>query len=444
MKKKKSVAKMFFLSLLKSLLCIVIIIGVGVISYKVSYTILSNGKSDKNGTANELKEILEEATTDEISKNLIYVYDEHDKITHVMLEICNSKTNNMDYITIPTRTDYTIPTVMYRKLCTVNEEIPQVIRVSKLKQYFSDDNDAYGYGMLIFEKMLATDISYFTAIDEETYKSHYQTQKVTVSYKKKNTDAQSSDGASTEQTSAGYIEKRVSMNLSVVSDAFARQLKDIAGSKEKIASYIKEQYERVASNLTVYNKIGYVDAYRNMNVDYYHYWGIPGCYTDKIFSVDRKAAKSAIAALVNNTSPYAGPEDLNTVNKIAASYTAGDDSSSSSAKSTENTAAKGTDSTTAQSQTNTAGSKGLNIYVLNGSQITGLASKTKNKLVNAGYTVPRIGNYQAETLTQTVIKVSRAGQGEDLKQYFNNPRLTVGGVTTGYDIEIILGTADAN
>jgi len=31
-----------------------------------------------------------------------------------------------------------------------------------------------------------------------------------------------------------------------------------------------------------------------------------------------------------------------------------------------------------------------------------------------------------------------------IKQYFNNPEIVVGGVTEGYDIEIILGTMDAN
>ena len=101
------------------------------------------------------------------------------------------------------------------------------------------------------------------------------------------------------------------------------------------------------------------------------------------------------------------------------------------------------DSTDAKTDS-VASSKGLKIYVLNGSQISGLASSTKEKLENAGYTVPKVGNYTAETLTTTKIKVSEKGQGEDLKEYFNNPEISVGGVTSGYDIEIVLGTVDAN
>ena len=100
--KKKSVAKIFALSLLKSVLGIIIILAVGFASYKISYTILSNNSEKVGTSSNEIKDILDEAQTDEISKNLIYVSNDK-KISHLMLEICNTKTNNMDYITIPDR-----------------------------------------------------------------------------------------------------------------------------------------------------------------------------------------------------------------------------------------------------------------------------------------------------------------------------------------------------
>lgn len=424
--KKKSMFKLFYMSLLKSLLCIAIILAVGFASYKISYTVLSKGSSDTGTSAESLKDIMNKATTDEISKNLIYVSDDKNKITHVMLEICNTKTYNMDYVTIPVRMDYTIPSVMYRKLCQINQEIPQVIRVSKLKQYFEDENDAYGYGVLIFEKMLGTDISYYTALDQETYDNHYTEQKVKVSYRTKSAvnNTPGPDGT----TPSSVTTLKTKMNISVLSDAFQNQLKDVAGDQQKIADYIKEQYSRVESNLTVYNKIGYVEAYEKMDVTKYHYWGIPGTFVDRVFEVDTKAAKKGLKALTENTTAYASAQELSGVNTMVTS-TSGSDSAG------DNTDAKAD---------SVASSKGLKIYVLNGSQISGLASSTKEKLENAGYTVPKVGNYTAETLTTTKIKVSEKGQGEDLKEYFNNPEISVGGVTSGYDIEIVLGTVDAN
>ena len=120
-------------------------LGLNVLSGYPAITLFSASKlishpaQNPVGTSsNEIKDIVEEAQTDEISKNLIYVSNDN-KISHLMLEICNTKTNNMDYITIPVGTDYTIPTEMYQKLSIVNQEIPQIIRIGRLKQYFQNE-----------------------------------------------------------------------------------------------------------------------------------------------------------------------------------------------------------------------------------------------------------------------------------------------------------------
>lgn len=423
--KKKNVAKLFFMSLLKSLLCIAVILAVGLISYKISYTVLSKDSSAGNGSSDSLKDILEEATTDEVSKNLIFVSDDKNKITHIMLEICNTKTDNMDYVTIPAKTDYTIPSVMYRKLCQVNQEIPQVIRLSSLKQYFSEEDDAYGYGVLIFEKMLGTDISYYTAIDQETYENHYVEEKVKVAFKAKSdiNNTPGPDGV----TPVSNTTIKTKMKISMLSDSFKSQLGDLDKDQEKIADYIKEQYDRVVSNLSVYNKIGYVETYQKLDTSLYHYWGIPCTYSDKVYSVNTQAAKSALKKLVENDVTYTTPQDISTVNRIGGSVQ----------DSTE------TDSEKKDSDTEES-SKGLKIHVLNGSQIAGLASATKQKLEEKGYTVPDVGNYTKETLTRTRIVVKEKGKGKDLAQYFDDPEIVVGDVSSGYDIDIILGTADAN
>ena len=53
-------------------------------------------------------------------------------------------------------------------------------------------------------------------------------------------------------------------------------------------------------------------------------------------------------------------------------------------------------------------------------------------------------NYKEETLTQTRIIVKEDGYGKDLQSYFNSPEIITGTVQDGYDIQIILGTVDAN
>ena len=413
--KKKSVAKMFVKSLLKSLLGLIIIIGVGFASYKISYMVLSNNSTNIGTSSDNIKNIIEDAQIDEVSKNLIYVCDGK-KITHMMLEIYNTKTNNMDYLTIPAKTDFTIPTEMYQKLCTVNEEIPQIVRLSKLKEYFKDEADAFGYGELIIEQMIGTKISYYTVLDQKVYDSHYSEAKTKIKFKPQST-VKSDDVNNTGAASPAPSEKiSVKQTISVASDAYIKQLKDLAGDEKKIAEYIKEQYDRVDSNLTVYNKIGYIESYKKSNVDYFHYWGIPGTFNGKIFTVDTKACKKYIDSLVNNEVTYTEAQNLSSTSEV-------DDSASTD---------------------NNVSSKGKNIIILNGSKITGLAASTKTKLTNAGYTVGNVGDYKDEVLTKTKIIVKEDGMGQDLANYFNDPEITVGTVSDGYDIQIILGTVDAN
>ena len=312
---KKNAVLFFFKSLLKSILVIVSILAVGVISYKVSYQYLSKqleaGKLDVQ--EKELESILDQAKTDEISKNLIYVVNDKQMITHMMLEICNTKTNNMDYITIPTNADYTIPAKMYQKLCVVDEEIPQIVRLSKLRRYFSDleDAEAYGYAELIMEKLLKTDISYFTVISQEIYDLHYQEQKMTTQYAKVlDGSGQSASASPSPSEQAQQYNSSVTMKVMVLSDSFTNQLKDIAGDETKIMAYIKDQYNQdgIQSNLTVYNKIGYIESYMKMDSSLYHYWALPGEYNGKLFTVDTASASKFISDIENVTETYTTPQ----------------------------------------------------------------------------------------------------------------------------------------
>ena len=414
--KKNNVVKVFFISLLKSILFIIILLVTGFASYKISYTILSDNGGNIGTSKGDIADIIEDAQTDEVSRNLIYVCN-GDRITNLMLEICNTKTNNMDYITIPVRTEYTIPTTMYQKLCTVNQEIPQIIRIGRIKTYFANNDDAFGYGELIIEKMLGIKISYYTVLDQETYNSHYARKRVRVRFKPEEGTVTATPAPDGTVPEVQYI--RVPQRISVASSTYINQLKDINGDQEKIAEYIKEQYERVESNLTVYNKIGYIECYEKMNVDYFHYWGIPGMYNGKVFSVDTKAAKSFLNKLADNTASYTEPQENSSVSAV-----------SKNKNRNKNSKAKS--------------SKGLNIIVLNGSRINGLASATQTKLNADGFSVNQIGDYTYETLTHTRIIVKENGLGNDLAGYFTDPEIVTGNVQEGFDIEIILGTADAN
>lgn len=204
----------------------------------------------------------------------------------------------------------------------------------------------------------------------------------------------------------------VTMKVSMLSESYINQLNDLGDDEAKIMAYIKEQYKQdgVQSNLTVYNKIGYIEAYMKMNTSLYHYWGLPGEYNGKLFQVDIDSAAKFIKKLENVAETYTEPQS-------------------------EEKAVP------AKKQISSTGKK---IMILNGSKISGLAASKQTELVNAGFTVPKVGDYTQEVLTRTRIIVSKRRMGADLTAYFKNPELVVGETPNGYDIEIILGTVDAN
>lgn len=106
--------------------------------------------------------------------------------------------------------------------------------------------------------------------------------------------------------------------------------------------------------------------------------------------------------------------------------------------STDDTTEATTEATTEQ-----ISSVGHSIEVLNSTDVAGVAAKWQEKLNAAGFTVSQIGNYEAETLTNTKIIVSQVGMGQDLAGQFKNATVEVGSISSGAEIQIIVGTEDA-
>jgi len=84
---------------------------------------------------------------------------------------------------------------------------------------------------------------------------------------------------------------------------------------------------------------------------------------------------------------------------------------------------------------------GLDIEILNGTNITGLAARTSEKLTEYGYNIVSIGDYFGASEAATRILVQQAGRGQDLAEFFPNSRvILIIDTSINADIVIILGT----
>ena len=85
-------------------------------------------------------------------------------------------------------------------------------------------------------------------------------------------------------------------------------------------------------------------------------------------------------------------------------------------------------------------SLGLDIEILNGAGVTGLAAKTSETLAEYGYNIISIGDYSGQKQSTTRILVQQEGGGHDLTDFFPDSKIEVDR-TIDADIVIILGTS---
>lgn len=366
MKKKKTPAQIFLNSFLRSMAFIGILILVGFGSYKVTMFYYSiDGPPDNEKTKELIKDIVSDAKVEPISKNLIISQrDDTGVIEQLILEITNTYTNNLDYVTMPVDTELTLNNELYQRLFTINSEIPQIIRLSELSSYYEGDY-IYEYCELILEDIYDIDISYYTVLGSDYFNTIYEDKNGKLVY----------------------------------TDQWKNRLSD-SMPEEDIKSIIEELYQKGHSNLSIRNKEKYIPTYMEINPEYiYFYQCVQG-------GIDM--GKIMLQQIMDNDITHTSiqKQDTNIPGQIQIS------------------------------------SKGYNIRILNGSGITGLAARYKDKLVEDGYTITNIGNYNETTLYHTIIMVNTEGLGFDLSEYFAEPEVKVEDLEEGIDIQIILGKAD--
>ena len=91
----------------------------------------------------------------------------------MVLELFDSVSGNMNYITIPVDTQITISADTYSDLIQVSQKLPQLSKMSDINDYFSGDV-AYEYGILILQEDLKADIGYFTAISSDKFDTYFE------------------------------------------------------------------------------------------------------------------------------------------------------------------------------------------------------------------------------------------------------------------------------
>lgn len=384
-RKKKSAGQVFVTGFLKSFAIILALLATSYAGYAATnyyYDKFGGPKDDK--AAELIKELYGEVEVVDVSKNLIYCVDGDNQIKAMVLEIFNTNTSNMDYITIPLKSQFTISNELYQKLCASGADAPQIIKLAKMDDYFSDET-LYEYGVILLEDLLDIDINYYTAVGRDVFKQMFK-----------------------QKTAPPvYNDEGTVISSDVQWDLRQSYIKEISALKDEgeLEEYIKGKLKKCKSNLNTRSKLEYADKYQKVNPKLIYTHSIYGIMENKSFEIDIERTNALFNQILTNSS-----------------YTMEQRNTNTGAQPVQRV------------------SQGAAIQILNGSGITGLAAKYQTSLQNDGYTVAGIGNYTSQSEKTTRILVKEEGKGTDLLEYFEGASIETAQLPEGVDIEIILGS----
>ena len=140
--KKNDTSKRALRIFLRTVGVMMIFLAVGVASY--SLTMLYYTITERSERSKQYSHVIDVRTGPQ-SVNLIYSYNEKEnKVDRIVLEIFDTDTKNLDYVTIPTGTEIETSPVLFSQMMKTSKEVPQIIRLSKINTYFKGDV-AYEY-----------------------------------------------------------------------------------------------------------------------------------------------------------------------------------------------------------------------------------------------------------------------------------------------------------
>lgn len=371
----KKIFRVFLAGFLRAvfvMVCMAVCAALGFFGTRKYYQ-WKDGKAVSDGTV---------ATVDEVSKNLIYVWDDEKKtISDCVLEVLDTNESTMAYFTIPLRAQMTLSTDMFQKLYRSNPEIPQIVKISQLTKYFQSEDDAFGGGQMILEDFFGIDISYYTVVKKADFQKAFEKKKVSTGGGKKR--------------SGNVLREDFLQDMSKYTD------------KSSLKKYLSKTCEKVKSNLSTRKKLSFVSDYLKVKDDI-SYYCLPYTKNGGIDEIQVDKAKVLLGR-----SGVTGTEQKQTSDS---------------------------DSTDTQKQQDVS-MQLKNIIILNSTGVTGLAKQWQDKLTGYGYNVLSIGNYSPQQKTTKII-VTKDEVGQEFSLYFKDMIIEKGEVEQGADAQIILGTDD--
>ena len=334
--RKKSAKSIFIRGFLQSFFIVILLLGAAILGYQgtMKLWMLPEEQTEAGLTPTPTSVPITAASVDDISRNLIYCYDEDkNEITKLVLEIFHCGKKQLSYITIPIDTQFTMSDTAYRRLILIQNEIPQIIRLSALTKYFAKDT-VFDYGVLLTEDLLKLKISYYTVIPKERYDQIFEEKNIANGtsaeiFLIQDTDPEEAPLEETEKaaTNIEATDKEAVVKPTVENQATAKQdienaeyqaveptvtetvpmevftgkyieLLNGVRTQEEIRTFLEGNEKELSSNLTLQDKLKYLESYEDTSLSNVTFERIAGEESNNGFTVDDYLTGKRLAELM--------------------------------------------------------------------------------------------------------------------------------------------------
>lgn len=258
--KKSTPGQIFLKGFIRSMIFIAAFCAVAFISYLITYRMYDTGKLELDATKSILGNQSGKKEHVTVCRNLIYEVNAKDgTIQAMVLEIYDTQAQTLDYITIPRILTVSLSTDLFRRISTVNPDVPQNVMIKHLVNYFKDTS-SYEYGEIFIGDAFGTDITYYTALSRK----HFQ-----------------------------KIFKRNAEGTFIFRKGMQNKLSSLTDEKE-LRTFMTKMYQRCSTDCNLASRAAYVSDYQGLSRENISFHRLAGQTDETGFHADMESVRSLI------------------------------------------------------------------------------------------------------------------------------------------------------
>ncbi len=438
-------------SVLSKMVLVIIFLFLLILTGMISYTSVRFIYGQKYKKTNTQVEFDDEVLHDNLLTAIFLDDPDTPEVDYIALKNFNTNANKINVIMFPTDAVITLPKEIKKELESVGEDVEDEIYLTDIGSYYGSSIEKYEQTVKAMEDIFQEDIPSYETLDFRGFisfinllptmqyklenKLYYYNikgemtivkpgeveiggykalglvtfankdeRKKALKEEKSTRNTEPDPTTTTNNTNKTISTKSDSLDENGRIKASSNYLKKYimraldVSTREEMMSYLNSYYQLLSTNGNVSDITKYIDNFMALKEDSINFYTVKGKRKEDRYTIDSEKSAAALSNMMEEVKKEKNADEKDEKD-----------------------------------------SKTLDIEILNGAYIQGLAAEWKKKLEAEGFHIKEIGTFESEAIEDGLIIVSKEGMGKDLKKYLPDAKIQVGKIESGADIQIVLG-----